>query len=311
MIKIATLCLMLGLLLSIQPSHAQETEQAIEIRLDIPQEIMAGEDWIAHIEIIGDPLPADLTIIWLNGIAWHTDTVSLAGQTHTTFVVPAQASIYAGDSMFIVQANGQELRHVVTVHPQAVVTVDAFPTSNTIKAYGLGQARILAIPRDEFGNLNVDHSILLALEYPDLSLIYVPSLANRIILEFPVNSAGSPGRIIGSVSVNGEVLSTIRITQSPVEAATITLEVRPSCLRGDSQDVLIMDAVVYDDYGNLVADGTSVFFDWGFGAGTAPTSNGVSTLRLGLPYAERIGITAYSGIARSKIIKIGRDCDVH
>lgn len=287
-----------GLLLT---TSARSTDDA-PILLGGRATIFAGDPW--QLTLTASHLPAGerVDMVLLNGLQHITGTLTVGTGGVAHWHIPAGTITQAGQSLIIARHGEHETRRSLLVLPQIPVSVELFTTANTIPAYGEGQATLMILPHDEWGNAPRDIEIF-DLQVQDMvgaseihSFHYDGGLGRYTLV-----SRGEPGRLRLSL-IYRDLSATLELMQSPLAPHAIDLILTPRCVLADGRDMISLAAMVSDRHDNTVTDGTLVIFAWDDGFGYGQTVDGQAVLRLPPPVVSgRFAYYAMASEAQSNI----------
>ena len=268
------------------------TVLSADVDVDTDDSIQAGDEWTVSLTV-ADAIAGDtVDVVLVNGLQTFHETLTLGSGGVARWHLPEDTLTQAGESVLIVRHGETESRMQLRVNPERPVTGELFSTGNAIPAYGNGSASVIVLPRDRWGNAPIEHDFAVNIRYPDGSdvvndMTYRPGIAWSKLV-----SRGDPGRIqLRMPALDAE----LDIMQTPGTAQALSLSVKPECIRDDSPDRIMLDAIVTDHRGNNVTDGTLVTFYWQGGQGYGRTVDGRATLYI--PHPGTPGFVLYQATA--------------
>ena len=212
-----------------------------------------------------------------NGVATSTLVSTLAGTAQVT--ATSGSAVQATDVTFVPGA-------------PFTVTVQASPT--TLTANGSSTSTITATVTDQFNNLVADGTVLNF--STTLGVVSTPHTTTngQAVATF------TAGTLVGTATISATAntrTGTTSVMLTPGAPFTLALAANPTSLTVGNSST--MTATVTDQFGNFVADGTSVAFAASLGDVLSPrtTTNGVATSTLTSLLAGTSQVTATSGSA--------------
>lgn len=299
------LILLLGLTLS-TPAQLRVSLMT----LDAADAIVAGDEWTLSVRAplgqVGDAVRVSL----LSGLQRYETTLTLGSGGVARWEMPQGTLTTAGNALVVARLGDTEATRTLVIQPDITTRLEALTTTNALQSYGEGQAMIVALPQDTYGNLVMETArTRLIATFPDGTerLRSFRSVNGILWRWFP--SQGTPGRVRLRVQADG-VQAALELRQIAGVAADVSLAVRPDCVVStDERDSVTLTAMVRDTAGEPVAEGTLVQFAWGGGLGTAPTLNGQAQLRLPAPPAGQVEIVAAVGRVQSEPVRLTVSAD--
>jgi hypothetical protein len=275
------------------------------IALDTPTSIVAGQAWTLQVNVSGANPGDTVTATLLDGLKRQDAALVLGSGGIAVWRIPSNVLTVSGTAIVFVHSKNTQLTRTFQITPAEIGTVEALSTANKIVAYGLGRNMIIGLAYDLFGNAVDDRAALrLSARYADgRQMSSALQLSNGLAWSW-LSSAGVPGRVVttlalGTFSQNSLMMNPITAEQEFVEtpdiAATIDLQVQPTCVPPDGRTLLTLSAYVKDTHNQPVSDGTRTLITWAGGSGAAPTINGIASLRIPAPAA--VGSYSYQAVS--------------
>lgn len=283
-------------LLWVQPLQAQTI-----FTLDAPSFINAGGALTVKVRAEAST-PISLRLY--NGIQRLATTLIAEADGTATWELPPNTLISSGESLLIATADGATLTQTIQVRVGDIEQVDFLTTANNLIAYGQGQAMLISLVGDRYGNPVSDFEATVSIQPPNGETEEVPlSIQSGLGWQW-FDSIGAPGRVRLTLSA-ASVRQSLELMQMPAAAAEVTLVLSPACVNDDGRDVITLQARVADEHGLPVSDSTLVSFQWALGGGSAQVFEGVASLRLPAPTAAgRYDFTASSGDVTSEPVAL-------
>lgn len=228
---------------------------------------------------------------------WETFTATILpdqdGVAHWS--IPTGQVTHADDGLIIAQYDEQEIRYPLRVLPGEPINTDFFATANMAASYGQGSASVLILPYDAWGNA--------AMQGEPYTMIGLFPDGWREVYDFKrsgdlgwldFQTQGAPGRV--RLTLQQDInFAPIELMQMPGDPWLIDLMLTPDCVQKGGRDFTTLLALVLDNHGNTVVDGTLVRFTWEDGQGYGRTVDGQASLRI--PAPNESGEYAYHAIS--------------
>ena len=279
-------------------SFAVPVRQPTEgIRLEADEAILVGAPWKLLITIDDALVGDELEVILLNGLLRFDDTLELGTGGVASWDIPRNQIMQTGTSLAIVRYGGEEITKELRVLPDIPKEVDLYTTANAMVAYGRGEATLMILPRDPWGNAPLDFAQLQAIAtFANGTEQVIPFEYQGGLGWYDLISVGDPGRIRIELD-QGRLEAYLEVMQTPDESHSIILTISPDCVINDGRDIVTLTTEVKDDFGHPVADGTIVTFEWDGGLGYGQTNEGRASLRL--PTPVEIGTLTFQVASRN------------
>lgn len=245
------------------------------LQLHAPTTITAGAAW--QVEVEGTPDNA-VQLSLLTGLQVLSTHITLDSDGAGVWQIEPDRIINSG--IALLNASDEELQATLTlnVRPSVIQELDLLTASNTIRAYGEGQAQLMVLGVDQWGN-PVNQRLSQIVTYPQST-----PRTHRVTLHngfgwWWLQSHGVPG----SISVNVTSRSLI-IQQTAGTPALLSLGLSTNCIPLGTPTILVISAEARDTYGQVVPDGTQLHLTWtGGGQGWGSTIQGRTLLSVPSP----------------------------
>lgn len=274
---------------------------AVTLDADPPAIVADGEDQSAVTATVtdgyGNPV-ADGTQVLFSTTRGSIDPLAVPtsqGQAQTTLTAGTAAGVA------VVSATGGAATGTLEVPfvpgPAASLALAAVPPS--LPADGQSQSAITAAVADAFGNPVADGTpVAFGTTLGSVSPASVPTQGG--VAQSLLTSGTQAGVAVVSAGA-GAAAGTVDVTFEAGPAALISLAADPSELIADGVSTAVLTAAVTDGFGNVVADGTMVYFSTSLGSVypvSSPTEDGlaIATFRAGLTVGVA-QVSAWSGPA--------------
>lgn len=234
------------------------TRQAVSLRVDAPSEMLAGEEVIVQIQggIAGETavlvvdggygVVVEEGVFDQAGVAEVKHTPEIAGVMHLTAVV----------------RKSQASASVKVIPHEAVEPLVPLVGARSITADGKKWAMTVIVPHDKFGNAIADGTAFTqTVQHPDNVVVTERRISQHLLTWWRVTSRTTSGT--ATIAVNGDGVygreaDLLEVPGWPVPFELTTTAVDPVA---DGRGlVLVETAVLKDEYGNVLPDGTVVKF---------------------------------------------------
>lgn len=258
------------------PSAYSLAQDVVTLVLTGEEEITAGDAWSLTVQSEGLEAGETVTVTMVHGVTIYSEELVLGSGGVALWDFPEDVLTQAGSTQVLIDSGTATGSFSLTINPDDPETIQAFTTSNSLRAYGETSTALLSLVSDAYGNPVDNAALVIRSTSPQGETdVGFGSTQNGLAVN-TVTSIGNPGILRLQVAHGSEVVTPLTIVQLAGDADAIALDLSSQCLLSDGLDNLTMTARVVDSAGFPVTDGQVVFFRWGSGGATAITVDGMA-----------------------------------
>ncbi|MEL6525913.1 MAG: hypothetical protein AAFQ07_09405 [Chloroflexota bacterium] len=265
------------------PSAYSLAQDVVTFVLSGEEEITAGEAWSLTVQSEGLEVGETVMVTMVHGVTIYSEELVLGSGGVALWDFPENVLTQAGRTQVLIDSGTATGSFSLTINPDDPDTIQAFTTSNSLRAYGEMSTALLSLVSDAHGNPVDDASLVIRSTSPQGETDVGFGRTRDGLAVNTITSMGNPGILRLQVAHGREVVTPLTIVQLAGDGDAIDLDLSAPCLLADGLDNLTMTARVVDSADFPVTDGQVVFFRWGSGGATGITVDGMASVTIPAP----------------------------